>query len=349
MIHEHPDFDGHEQVIFCHDTQAGLRAIIAIHSTVLGPAAGGCRMHPYATEADALTDVLRLSKGMTYKNSAAGLPLGGGKCVIIADPDSPHKPALLEAFAKHVQALQGRYWTAIDIGVGPEDADILAQTCDFIFARASQYEPGFNPSSFTAYGGFIGIRAAVKTVFGNDDLTGIRVAVQGLGATGYVLSKHLHEAGARLTVADVRPEMVDRAAAEFGAEAVSPDAIHAADVDVFAPCALGAGLNDQTIPEITARVICGLANNQLAESRHGQALADAGIAYVPDYVVNAGGMMGASTVIFSELSRDASIRRIEGLHDTITAILERAASHGRPSADIADEMAVERIRNAAAK
>ena len=349
MIHEHPDFDGHEQVIFCHDTQAGLRAIIAIHSTVLGPAAGGCRMHPYATEADALTDVLRLSKGMTYKNSAAGLPLGGGKCVIIADPDSPHKPALLEAFAKHVQALQGRYWTAIDIGVGPEDADILAQTCDFIFARASQYEPGFNPSSFTAYGGFIGIRAAVKAVFGNDDLTGIRVAVQGLGATGYVLSKHLHEAGARLTVADVRPEMVDRAVAEFGAEAVSPDAIHAADVDVFAPCALGAGLNDQTIPEITARVICGLANNQLAASRHGQALADAGIAYVPDYVVNAGGMMGASTVIFSELSRDASIRRIEGLHDTITAILERAASHGRPSADIADEMAVERIRNAAAK
>ena len=349
MFHEHPDFDGHEQVIFCHDTQAGLRAIIAIHSTVLGPAAGGCRMHPYATEADALTDVLRLSKGMTYKNSAAGLPLGGGKCVIIADPDSPEKPALLEAFAKHVQALQGRYWTAIDIGVGPEDADILAQTCDFIFARASQYEPGFNPSSFTAYGGFIGIRAAVKAVFGNDDLTGIRVAVQGLGATGYVLSKHLHEAGARLTVADVRPETVDRAVAEFGAEAVSPDAIHAADVDVFAPCALGAGLNDQTIPEITARVICGLANNQLAESRHGQALADAGIAYVPDYVVNAGGMMGASNVIFSELSRDASIRRIEGLHDTITAILERAASHGRPSADIADEMAVERISNAAAE
>ena len=349
MFHEHPDFDGHEQVIFCHDTQAGLRAIIAIHSTVLGPAAGGCRMHPYATEADALTDVLRLSKGMTYKNSAAGLPLGGGKCVIIADPDSPEKPALLEAFAKHVQALQGRYWTAIDIGVGPEDADILAQTCDFIFARASQYEPGFNPSSFTAYGGFIGIRAAVKAVLGNDDLTGIRVAVQGLGATGYVLSKHLHEAGARLTVADVRPEMVDRAVAEFGAEAVSPDAIHAADVDVFAPCALGAGLNDQTIPEITARVICGLANNQLAESRHGQALADAGIAYVPDYVVNAGGMMGASNVIFSELSRDASIRRIEGLHDTITAILERAASHGRPSADIADEMAVERISNAAAE
>ena len=349
MIHEHPDFDGHEQVIFCHDPQAGLRAIIAIHSTVLGPAAGGCRMHPYATEADALTDVLRLSKGMTYKNSAAGLPLGGGKCVIIADPDSPEKPALLEAFAKHVQALQGRYWTAIDIGVGPADADILARTCDFIFARASQYEPGFNPSSFTAYGGFIGIRAAVKAVLGSDDLTGIHVAVQGLGATGYVLSKHLHEAGARLTVADVRPETVDRAVAEFGAKAVSPDAIHAADVDVFAPCALGAGLNDRTIPEIRARVICGLANNQLAESRHGQALADAGIAYVPDYVVNAGGMMGASTVIFSELSRDASIRRIEGLHDTITAILERAASHGRPSADIADEMAAERIRNAAGK
>lgn len=304
-------------------------------------------MHPYATEADALTDVLRLSRGMTYRNSAAGLPLGGGKCVIIADPDAPNKPALLEAFAKHAQALQGRYRTAIDIGVGPEDADILARGCDYVFARASQYEPGFNPSSFTAYGGFIGIKAAVGARFGTDDLTGVRVAVQGLGATGYVLSRHLHEAGARLTVADVRPDMVERAVADFRAEAVSPDAIHAADVDVFAPCALGAGLNDVAVPEITARIICGLANNQLAESRHGQMLADAGITYVPDYVVNAGGMMGASTVIFSELSKDASVRRIEGLKDTITTILERAASEGRPSAEIADEIAAGRIGRAA--
>ena len=346
MIHEHPDFDGHEQVIFCHDTQAGLRAIIVIHSTVLGPAAGGCRMHPYATEADALTDVLRLSKGMTYKNSAAGLPLGGGKCVIIADPAAPQKPELLRAFARHVQALQGRYWTAIDIGVGPHDADILAERCDYIFARASQYEAGFNPSSFTAYGGFIGLKAAVKTTLGTDDLTGIRVAIQGLGATGYALGKHLHDVGAVLTVTDVRADAVDSAVAAFGARVCEPDRIHAADVDVFAPCALGAGLNDTTIPEINAGIICGLANNQLAEERHGMMLADAGIAYVPDYVVNAGGMMGASRVIFSEMSREASIEKIEGLYDTITTILNRAQQEKRSSAAIADDMARARIRAA---
>ena len=349
MIYDHPDFDGHEQILFCHDESVGLRAIIAVHSTALGPAAGGCRMHPYASEQEALTDVLRLSRGMTYKNAGAGLPLGGGKCVIIADPNDPKKPTLLRAFAHHVQALQGRYWTAIDIGVGPEDADILAENCDYIFARASQYEPGFNPSNFTALGGFIGIKAACEATFGTADLIGIRVAVQGLGATGYALCRHLHEAGAMLHVTDIREEIVAQLVAEFGATAVSPDRIHAAEVDVFAPCALGAGLNDDTIPEITAKVICGLANNQLAEERHGAILAAAGIAYVPDYIVNAGGMMGASTVIFAEPSRAASIRQIEGLHDRIATILTTAKAEGRPTADIADQMARDRIHRAAAQ
>lgn len=343
MLFAHPDFDGHKQVLFCHDPSVGLRAIIALHSTALGPAAGGCRMHPYSTEEDALTDVLRLSKGMTYKNAIAGLPLGGGKCVIIANPTDPRKPEMLRAFAEHVQTLNGRYWTAIDVGVGPEDADILAERCDYIFARASQYEEGFNPSAFTALGGFVGIRAASEAVLGRTDVVGLRVAVQGLGATGYALCKHLHDAGARLTVTDIRDDTVKQVVSEFGAAAVEPDRIHADDVDVFAPCAMGAGLNDQSIPEIKARIICGLANNQLAEDRHGEMLAKAGIAYVPDYVVNAGGMMGASTVIFSEPSREASVRRIEGLHDTITTILERAQSEGRPSSEIADQMALERI------
>lgn len=346
MIYRHPDFDRHEQVIFCHDPQVGLRGIIALHSTALGPAAGGCRMHPYANEEDALTDVLRLSKGMTYKNAMAGLPLGGGKCVIIADPDDPNKPDLLRAFAKHVQSLKGRFWTAIDIGVGPKDADVMAEKCEYIFARASQYEDGFNPSSFTAYGGFVGLKAAVKTVFGKSELSGVRVAIQGLGATGYALSRHLHEAGASLTVTDVRQEVVDKAVAEFGATATHPDRIHTADVDVFAPCALGAGLNDKTIPEIKAKIICGLANNQLAESHHGKRLADLGITYVPDYVINAGGMMGASTAIFSELSRDASLKQIEGLYQTISTIIDRANTEGRPTADIADEIAQERISKA---
>ena len=346
MIYQHPDFDQHEQVIFCHDPDVGLRAIIALHSTALGPAAGGCRMHPYASEEDALTDVLRLSKGMTYKNAAAGLPLGGGKCVIIADPDDPQKPDLLRAFAHHIQSLQGRYWTAIDVGVGPEDADIMAETCDYIFARASQYEEGFNPSSFTAYGGFIGIKASVKAALGKDDLKDVRVAIQGLGATGYALSKHLHEAGALLTVTDVKQEAIDRAVHEFGATAIAPDSIHKADVDVFAPCALGAILNDETIPEMKANIICGLANNQLKEMKHGKILADKGITYVPDYVVNAGGMMGASTAIFSELSREKSLKQIETLDKTITAIIDRAMSEGQTTAEIADQIVEERIKTA---
>ena len=343
MIFDHPDFDAHEQVIFCSDPSVGLKAIIALHSTVLGPAAGGCRMHPYASEQEALTDVLRLSKGMTYKSAVAGLPLGGGKCVIIADPRDPKKPELLRAFAAHMQSLAGRYWTAIDIGVGPEDADVLAERCDYIFARASQYEPGFNPSEFTALGGFMGIKAVADAVFGRSDLKGLRVAVQGLGATGYALSGHLHNAGAELVVADVRKDAVTRAVNELGATATDPNQIHAADVDIFAPCALGAGLNDQTIPEIKAKAICGLANNQLAEDRHGAALRQAGIAYVPDYVVNAGGMMGASTVIFTEPSRDASIKQIEGLQDTIKKILIRSQTEALPSSEIADAMARERV------
>ena len=346
MLFEHLDFDSHEQVIFCNDQDIGLKAIIAIHSTALGPAAGGCRMYPYDTEKEALTDVLRLSKGMTYKNAVAGLPLGGGKCVIIADPNTSNKPALLHAFATHVQSLKGRYWTAIDIGVGPEDADIMAAKCDYIFARASQYEEGFNPSSFTAYGGFIGIKASVKAVLGKGDLNGIRVAVQGLGATGYALSKHLHEAGALLTVSDVRKEAIDRVVGEFGATVVEPSQIHRADVNVFAPCALGAGLNDETIPAIRAKIICGLANNQLKEVRHGKMLADNDITYVPDYVVNAGGMMGASTVIFSELSREKSFQKIESLYEAIISIIERAKTEGKTTDEIADIIAKERVKNA---
>lgn len=346
MFFDHPEFDAHEQIIFCNDPAVGLRGIIALHSTVLGPAAGGCRMHPYASDAEALTDVLRLSRGMTYKNSVARLPLGGGKCVIIADPSDPRKPQLLRAMASHVQSLAGRYWTAIDIGVGPEDADILAERCDYIFARASQYEPGFNPSAFTALGGFMGIKAVAEASLGRDDLEGLRVGVQGLGATGYALSEHLHKAGAELIVADVRADAVARVVSDFGATATEPDRIHAADVDVFAPCALGAGLNDETIPEIRAKAVCGLANNQLAEDRHCEMLRKAGIAYVPDYVVNAGGVMGASTMIFAEPSRETSIRQIEALQGTIVEILKRAETEDRPSSEIADAMALERIAHA---
>ncbi len=343
VIFEHQDFDGHEQVVFCSDPSVGLSAIIAIHSTALGPAAGGCRMQPYATEADALRDVLRLSQGMSYKNALADLPLGGGKCVIIADPSRPDKDVLLRSFGRHVQALAGRYWTAIDVGVGPADADVLAETCDYTFARASQYEPGFNPSAFTALGGLNGIRAVMAHTRGSDDLSGVRVAIQGLGATGSRLAGHLHEAGAELIVADIDEAAVADAVAAFGAKAAAPNVIHAQDVDVFAPCAMGAVLNDQTISELQATAVCGLANNQLAEPRHGAALRDRGIAYVPDFVVNAGGVMGAATVIYGPPSREASLTKIDGLYDTIRSILQTARDESRPSSDVADEMALAKI------
>ncbi len=342
-LFNHAEFEQHEQVLFCHDAATGLRGIIAIHSTALGPAAGGCRMYPYASEEDALYDVLRLSRGMSYKNALAGLPLGGGKCVIIADPSRPDKAEVLRAFSKHVQSLGGRYWTAIDVGVGPEDADILAENCDFIFSRASLYPDGFNPSLFTAFGGFIGVKAVVKHVWGRDDLKGLRVAIQGLGATGRDLSRQLYEAGAELIVADVQDEAVRYVVESYGARAVDPQRIHAEEVDVFAPCAMGAIINDDTIPEIKAKAICGLANNQLAEPRHGNALQHRGITYVPDYVVNGGGMMGAAPMIYSTPSRDASMQSILSLKETIISILQKADAEKRSTAEIADEMARERI------
>jgi leucine dehydrogenase len=339
------DFDTHEQVLFCHDSSVGLFGIIAIHNTNLGPAAGGCRMFPYESTDAALKDVLRLSKGMSYKNAIAGLPLGGGKCVIIADPSRPDKADLLRAFSKHVQSLGGRYWTAIDVGVGPKDADILAENCDYIFARASQYPEGFNPSKFTALGGFTGIRAVVKHLWATDDLTGIKVAIQGLGATGRNLSHHLHKAGAELFVADINQEAIQFVVNNYGATAVSPDAIHRQEVDVFAPCAMGGIINDQSISELKAKAICGLANNQLATEEHGKILMEKGITYVPDYVVNAGGMMGAGTRIFSQPSMENSNKRVLGLYDTILNLLEKAKNENISTSEMADKMALEIINN----
>ncbi len=342
-VFHHAAYQDHEQVLFCSDPSVGLRAIIAIHSTALGPAAGGCRMHPYANEDDALADVLRLSQGMSYKNAVAGLPLGGGKCVIIADPTTPHKADLLRAFSAHVQALHGRYWTAIDVGVGPEDADVLAEGCDYVFARASAYEPGFNPSFFTSRGGFVGLRAVAEFLWGSDDLRGRRFAIQGLGQTGGDLARQLFEAGAELVVSDVCEERVRDAVSRYRATPLDPEAIHAAAVDVFVPCALGGVISDETLLEIQARAVCGLANNQLVEPRHGAELARRGIAYVPDYVVNAGGMMGASTAILNDLTREQALVRIDGLFDTILSILEEAKASGRPSSDVADARAEQRI------
>lgn len=305
-------------------------------------------MQPYQSLDDALNDVLRLSQGMTFKNAMAGLSLGGGKCVIVADPNDPAKPELLRAFAHHVQHLSGRFWTAIDVGVGPADADILAENCDYIFANASRYEAGFNPSAYTALGGFVSIKAAAEHQWGSPDLHGRTVAVQGLGAAGSRLAAHLHDAGAKLVVADINQDAVDAAVTDWNAIAVDPQTIHAQDVDIFAPCALGAIVNDVTLPQITASVICGLANNQLAEPHHGAALRSAGITYVPDYVANGGGITAAGSVIYSEPS-DAEIRgRIDAIGETVSAVLRQADRSDRPSAEVADNMARAKVASAAA-
>lgn len=345
MIFDHPAFDAHEEVLYCHDPDTGLRGIIALHNTTLGPAAGGCRMQPYETLDDALQDVLRLSQGMSYKNAMANLPLGGGKCVIIADPAAENKAELLRSFSRHVQHLGGRFWTAIDVGVGPDDAEVLAENCDYIFANASRYAPGFNPSAFTALGGFISLKAAAAHRWGSDDLTGKTVAIQGLGATGAGLAGHLHQAGAELVVADISQGNVDAMAKRYGATPVDPSQIHAQEVDIFAPCALGGVINDDTLLEIRAEIVCGLANNQLAEPRHGAALQAAGITYVPDYVANGGGIMAAGALIYSEPSDEESTQRVMGLFETVTQILEQADTESRPTSDIADDIARARIAN----
>lgn len=343
-VFTNPAFDKHEQVIFVNDPAADLRGIIAVHNTALGPAAGGCRMQPYASIDEALFDVLRLSRGMTYKSAMADLPLGGGKCVIIADPDAPGKNERLLAMGRHVQRLSGQFWTAIDVGVSPEDADVMAEECDYIFARASEYPPKFNPSHFTVLGGLEGVRAVSHQLRGTDDMKGLRVAIQGLGATGADLTGLLVENGATVTVADVNENSVSQVKAQYDVTAVDPTIIHSLDVDVFIPCALGAVINDTTIQEIKARAICGLANNQLERPEHGRQLFDRNILYVPDFVVNAGGMMGASTVIFSEPDQEKSLTNIKGLYTTITEIFERSRKEGKPPEITATEMAEEKIQ-----
>jgi len=345
-LFSHAAYDHHQQVIFVSDSASGLRGIIGMHSTALGPAAGGCRMYPYASVGDALNDVLRLSRGMTMKNAAADLPLGGGKCVIIGNPDSGRKDAWLRAMARHVARLNGQYWTAIDVGVGPKDADIMAEECDYIFARASDFEADFPPAHYTALGGFEGLRAANKYLRGTDDMVGLRVAIQGVGQTGADLVAQLTEHGARVYAADIDETALATVVEAYGVSPVSPDEVHTQDVDIFVPCAMGGILNDKTIPELNCAAIVGLANNQLQKPEHGRKLLDRSIAYAPDFIVNAGGMIGCSMPIFSTPNKEKSLGRIKGIYDVTLTILERSRDESVPTEIIAEAIALERINNA---
>lgn len=337
---ENKHFDNHEQVIFCSDGASGLRGIIAIHSTRLGPAAGGCRMFPYESTEAALTDALRLSRGMSYKNALAGLPLGGGKSVIIGNPRSADKPEILRAFGRHINSLQGRYWSAIDVGISAADVAIMNEETRYVFSLVDPAKGRQDTALSTALGGFVSIKACVKHRLGKDDLSGIKVAVQGVGKTGMDICRQLAEEGAIIVVSDINENAVMEAVKNYGATAVSPDKIYEQQVDVFAPCAMGAIINDETLPKLKAGIVCGLANNQLAENRHGHGLMQRNILYAPDYVVNAGGMLYSSDDIFGINDPAQSEQRTRNIYNTLLEIFAKAEEANLPTSEIADKMAL---------
>lgn len=342
-VFSHVENFDHEQVVFCRNDRAGLRAIIAIHDTTLGPALGGCRMYPYPSEADALRDVLRLSRGMTYKAACANLNLGGGKAVILGDPRSDKSEALFRAFGQYVDALGGRYITAEDSGTSVADMDLIHTQTEHVCGVSAYAGGSGDPSPVTAWGVFHGIRAALDEVFGDPDPTGRTVAVQGVGNVGYHLVRYLTDAGAKTVVCDVDGDRLDRVREEFGSTVVETNEIYDVDGDVFAPCALGGVLNDTTIPRLKVPVIAGGANNVLDDmARHGAQLRSREILYAPDYVINAGGLINVYAEIHS-LPREKALRDAEGIYNTLKSIFATARSKGITTAEAANHVAEDRI------
>jgi leucine dehydrogenase len=335
LIEEH----GHEQVVFCHEPSCGYRGIIAIHDTTLGPALGGTRFWSYPSDREALIDALRLSRGMTYKAAVAGLNLGGGKAVILGDPRTLDREAIFRAHGRFIESLGGRYITAEDVGTSEADMEYVHMETDHVSGL-----PGASgdPSPVTAYGTFQGIRAAVRERFGTDTLRGRRVAVQGVGHVGYHLSRFLREEGAELIVSDIDRDRVQRVVEEFSAEGVSPDAIYDVEADVYAPCALGATVDDTTIPRLRVQIIAGGANNVLAEPRHGDELHRREILYAPDFVINAGGLIS----VYGEVqgwTRERAMRQAREIHGTLLRLFELSRREGIPPHEAADRIAEQRI------
>lgn len=347
-VFSHPEFDNHEHLSFFCDPETGLKAIVAIHNTSRGPALGGCRMFPYATDEEALRDVLRLSKGMTYKSALANLDLGGGKSVIIGDARKHKTEGLLEAMGKHLESLGGQYIAAEDSGTSVKDLKVMGRHTQHVAGIAER--TGFDgqpsngdPSPATAYGTFIGIKAAVRHQLGRDDLNGLKVAIQGVGNVGFRLARHLKEAGAQLWVYDIFADNMQRAVDELGAKPASAEDILFLPVDVVAPCAMGAVLNDDSIPQLKTTVVAGAANNLLERADHDQALKDRGILYAPDFAINAGGIID----VFYErtgASPDKVRAHVDTIGDTLKEIFTRSDRSGRPTGAIANELAEERFR-----
>ena len=336
-------FDNHEQIVFCNDKDTGLKAIIGIHNTVLGPALGGTRMWNYANEWEALNDVLRLSRGMTYKSAITGLNLGGGKAVIIGDAKTQKTPELMRSFGEFVHSLSGKYITAEDVGMETADMDLVRDVTPYVTGISEERGGAENPSPITAYGVFMGMKAAAKYKFGSDVLEDKKVLVQGIGHVGETLVEYLSNEGAKVIISDINQARLEEVSKKYGASIYTGADLYSADVDIYAPCALGATLNDDTIKKIKAKVIAGAANNQLAnEVIHGQALKDKGIVYAPDFLINAGGIIN----VYAELENYGKaeiMRKTENIYNTTLEILANAESHDITTSRAALNIAQARI------
>ena len=339
-------FGEHEQVVVCHEPEAGLRAIIAVHDTTLGPALGGIRMWTYASDEAALTDVLRLSRGMTYKNSMAGLPLGGGKTVVLGDPRTDKSDLMFRALGRFIDALGGRYIAAEDVGISIADAEVVARETHHMSGLPVAAGGSGDPSPMTAWGIFCGMRSCLREAE-LDGFQGIRVAVQGAGHVGAALTGHLLAAGARVTVADIYSDRTGPLRA-LGAEIGEAETIHTADCDIFAPCALGAAINPNTVGELRCRIVAGAANNQLLDDAMGDQLERRGIVYAPDYVINAGGVINIGEELDGAYDADRARRSVERIEGNLDAVFERARADGVPPHRAANLIAEERIATARA-
>lgn len=336
------DYDDHEEVVTIHDPATGLRAVIAVHSTALGPGLGGVRCWDYADPNEAVRDALRLSRGMTYKNALAGLDLGGGKSVILGGADAK-SPDALRAFARAIERLNGRYIGAEDVGMTVADIDLMREVTPFVAGTSGGAAASGDPSPYTAEGVFLSLRAAVEAVHGSDDLEGCRVGVLGLGNVGWKLAEKLSDAGATLLVADIRTGNTDQAAAEFGAEVLAPARLPFAELDVFAPCALGGALTQDFVQSAPARIICGAANNQLATPEVDAALWQAGKLYAPDYLVNAGGVMNVAAEASGAYDAERVAAQVRAIADTARRVFAQAKQTNAPTGAVADALAMQRI------
>ena len=338
-----PSFNDHEQVVFCHDKDTGLKAIIGIHNTVLGPALGGTRMWKYANEWEALNDVLRLSRGMTYKSAISGLNLGGGKAVIIGDAKTDKTPEMITRFGQFVNSLSGKYITAEDVGSTTADMDLIRDVTPHVTGISESRGGSGNPSPVTAYGVYMGMKAAAMHQFGSNNLDGIKVLVQGTGHVGETLIDYLTKEGALVQISDISEERMQYIAGKYGATIFAGDDVYSADVDIYAPCALGATINDATINKIRAKVIAGAANNQLAvEQVHGKLLMDKGIAYAPDFLINAGGIIN----VYGEIvgyGKEEALKRTENIYNTTLEIFHHAEANGITTHQAAMQIAQKRV------